>query len=229
MVLDHWNPHTALDKHGHTCLTWAAGEGHLDMCRFFVNECGMNPLAMTGARKRQRQALHWAARNGRISVCNWLINECGADVDAGTDDGSTPLHLAIWNNQPATIKWLLEESNSDINRKNSHGCNASQWAALSGNLDIIIYLKKQGLNLSIINSNGRSALHKAGLKGHLSVCKWLLTPQESGGAGLGANHVRPDIEGDTPASLAKSNGHAEVEKWLIVMQEYLNNEESSPL
>lgn len=216
-----WDPHTAMDKHGNTCLTWAAGEGHLDMCRFFVEECGMNALVKTGARKRQRQALHWAARNGHIDICAWLIGEHHAEVDAGTDDGSTPLHLAIWNHQPDTVKWLIEESHSNVNKKNGHGCNASQWAALSGDINMLVYLKEKGLDLTILNANGRSAVHKAGLKGHLAACKWLLTSTEHGGAGLSLLHVGPDIEGDTPASLAKSNGHSKVEQWLNREQERL--------
>lgn len=218
MARGQWDPHTAQDKHGNTCLTWAAGEGHLEMCRFFVVDCGMNPLARTGARKRQRQALHWAARNGHISICEWLIMEQGADVDVGTDDGSTPLHLAIWNHQPKTVMWLLEEGHSDINRKNSHGCNASQWAALCGDISMLEYLKQKHLDLAVLNANGRSAVHKAGLKGHLKACQWLLSPE---GAGLSLKHVGPDVEGDTPASLAKSNGHSEVEMWLLGEQKRL--------
>lgn len=216
-----WDPHTARDKHGNTCLTWAAGEGYLELCHFFVDDCGMNPLLKTGARKRQRQALHWAARNGHIAICAWLINEQGADVDAGTDDGSTPLHLAIWNHQPDMVKWLIEESHSDVNHKNTHGCNASQWAALSGDISMLQYLQEKGLDLTILNANGRSAVHKAGLKGHLRACEWLLTAVEGGGAGLGLRHVGPDIEGDTPASLANSNGHSVVEEWLLVEQSRL--------
>jgi ankyrin repeat protein len=221
MARSGWDPHTSLDKHGNTCLTWAAGEGHLDMCRFFVTDCGMNPLVRTGARKRQRQALHWAARNGHIDICAWLIGEHGADVDVGTDDGSTPLHLAIWNHQPETVKWLVEKSHSDVNRKNSHGCNASQWAALSGDISMLEYLKEKGLDLAILNANGRSAVHKAGLKGHLAACQWLLAARSEGGAGLSLRHVGPDVEGDTPASLAKSNGHSAVEQWLLGEQSRL--------
>ena len=223
LVLDgNWSAHSALDKHGNTCLTWAAGEGHLAVCQFLVDACGLDPLALTGARKRRRQALHWAARNGHIPVCRWLIRDCCADVDAGTDDGSTPLHLAIWNHQPATVRWLIEESGSNVNKKNTHGCNASQWAALNGDIKLLCYLKERGLDLTVINSNGRSAVHKAGLKGNLEACRWLLTPECEGGAGLSGSHVKEDNEGDTPANLAKSNGHSAVEKWLLHVQSTLS-------
>ena len=62
--------------------------------------------------------------------------------------------------------------------------------------------------------------------GHLAACQWLLAPLEEGGAGLGLRHVGPDIEGDTPANLAKSNGHSAVEQWLLAEQSRLQLEDT---
>lgn len=70
-----WDPVTARDKHGSGALLWAAGGGHLAVCKFLVNECKVDAeaTAEAGARRgyRGRSALHWAARNGHLEVVEW--------------------------------------------------------------------------------------------------------------------------------------------------------------
>ena len=41
-----------------------------------------------------RTALHVAALRGYTALANWLVVDCKADVNASTNDGSTPLHFA---------------------------------------------------------------------------------------------------------------------------------------
>lgn len=74
-----WNPHEQ-DKHGSNALLWAAGGGHLSVCRFLVNECGLpvepcdsktNGAVSKHALNRRRNALHWAARHGHLEVCKY--------------------------------------------------------------------------------------------------------------------------------------------------------------
>jgi Ankyrin repeats (many copies) len=48
-------------------------------------------------------------------------------------------------------------------------------SALRGDVVVMNYFKSTGLNFSILNSNGHSALHKAALKGHKEACIWLLS------------------------------------------------------
>ena len=68
------------DRHGSTALLWAAGGGHLAVCKFLVEECGVpvdsagtgassSSTASKHALKRRRSALHWAARHGHLEVC----------------------------------------------------------------------------------------------------------------------------------------------------------------
>lgn len=79
-VTEGWNPHEE-DKHGSNALLWAAGGGHLGVCKFLVEECGIlveygdtsGSTAGKQALKRRRNALHWAARHGHIEVCKYAL------------------------------------------------------------------------------------------------------------------------------------------------------------
>ena len=76
------------------------------------------------------------------------------------------------------------------------------------------YFKSVGLDFTILNENGHSALHKAAIKGNYNACVWLVKPNDLGGPGLGLEHMQPDSDGFTPALFASSNGHAELGKFL---------------
>ena len=65
------------------------------------------------------------------------------------------------------------------------------------------WLNILGLDMTLLNNNGHSAVHKAAVKGQRETCEWLLTA-----GGLGAEHVRPDYhDGMTPAVMARLEGH----------------------
>ena len=190
-----------------------------------------------GKYKKIRHALHWAARNGHIPICDWLINEKNVDVNIEADDGTVPLHFAVWTNNFEMVKWLVEKACCDLHKLNSYGCNASQWGALNGDVEMLILLQSYGLNLGILNLNGHSAIHKAAVNGRLKACQWLLTPRESeveasqqnidksnydnhtslpsGGGGLNMKfHMQADRSGNTPAMIALNNGHDDTANWL---------------
>lgn len=214
LVAGGWDPREARDRERNTPLTWAAGNGHLAVCRFLVDECGVDPRAATGTRKHRREPMHWAARNGRVEVCAWLVGEHGADVDAPTENGTTPLHLAISQGKIDVVRWLVESGGCDINRCNGFGCNAAHWSGLRGDVPLLQYLHTHGLDYFHFNDNGRSALHKGAVKGNRATCEWLLLPRECGGAGLDHRHMQPEQCGDTPMTLAASCSEMELAAYL---------------
>ena len=75
-----WNPVTETDRNGCNALAWAAGEGHLSICQYLVEKCGVNINELSGKPKRKRHALHWAARNGRLDVVKWFISINGENI-----------------------------------------------------------------------------------------------------------------------------------------------------
>ena len=91
--------------------------------------------------------------------------------------------------------------------------NAFQWAAQSPSAEAVAvcrWLRARGLDVRVLNCNGHSAVHKAAIKGHRAVCEWLLSAE----AGLGPAHLRADRDGNTPASMARAEGHEELASWL---------------
>ena len=99
---------------------------------------------------------------------------------------------------------------------NRFGCNAFQWAAQSASpeaAEVCRWLHGRGLDATLLNCNGHSAIHKAALKGNRRVCEWLLSGDEGGGH-LGEAQLQPDRDGNTPASMARAEGHEELARWL---------------
>jgi len=202
-----WDPKTSFDRHGSSALLWAAGGGHLQVCQYLVDRCNV-PVDL--AQKRDgRNAMHWACRNGRIGVCRWL-HKRGVSVNLPTKDGTAPLHWAVWKRHVEVCRWLVEEAKADLHVKNSFGCNAMQWAAMSGDLKVAKWLVGKGLNPGILNTNGHSALHKAAVKGQEEICRWLLSHE----VGLGLLHLMADKEGNTPARMAELEGHKKLARYL---------------
>ena len=209
LVAGGWDARGVVDRHGSSALHYAAGSGHLSVCLFLVDELGV-PAEQTQPRDG-RTALHWAARNGHADVCCWLVGK-GLDPDVRTRDGTRPLHWAVWQGHLNVCELLLA-ARADLHATNSFGCNAIQWAAqtdASDGLLVCRWLVRRGLDVTILNCNGHSALHKAAVKGRRAVCEWLLSDE----VGLGAAHLRPDGDGNTPSLMARLEGHAELAEWL---------------
>ena len=56
-------------------------------------------------------------------------------------------------------------------------------------------------------------MRQAALKGSHRVCEWLLS-KEKGGGRLGEWQLQADRDGNTPASMARAEGHTELARWL---------------
>jgi len=191
---------TTCDRHGSTALMYAAGSGHVQVCTYLVDTCGVD---VAYAQPDGRTAFMWAARNGHVPVCEYLIRVAGSDIaHASTCDGTTALHWACWQCHIAMCEWLLDVVHVNLHSLNSYGCNASQWAAQAGDVRMLSWLAQRGLDLKVVNRNGHSVLHKAAVKGHAPACEWLLA-----NAGLGAQHLAADGDGNTPQRMAAAEGH----------------------
>ena len=115
----------------------------------------------------------------------------------------------MWQSQRHVCEWLVDDAHADWRSLNAYGCNASQWAALRGDVDMCAYLLNMGLDFRVHNRNGHSALHKAAVKGRAAACEWLVHV-----AGLGAEFMNADADGNTPARMARLEGFVALADWL---------------
>ena len=166
-------------------------------------------------------ALHWAARNGRARACAWLRAR-GARVDDATRDGTTAFHWGVWQGHRRVCEWLLG-AGADAHSLNAFGCNALQWAAQRGDVAMCGWLvgAEVGMDLAVVNANGHSCVHKAAMKGQVEMCEWLL-----GEGGLAtAVHLRADADGNTPAVMARAEGHTELAEMLAQYEDIVQHDE----
>ncbi|CAK0873053.1 unnamed protein product [Prorocentrum cordatum] len=201
-----WDPLAAADHHGNGPLHWAAGSGHLAVCRWLVEECGLDP-GKTNAKHHGRSALHWAARNGHEATCQWLLQRVGnSHVDVETDGGDTPLMLAAWQGHVGVCR-LLALARADVHHLNSWGCNAMHKAARmdgsSSSLEMLKFLHERGCDPQLVNCNGHNALHKAAQHGSSAAVSWLF--DEAGCRTRLA--VTLDRDRNSPSALAYAAGY----------------------
>ena len=64
----------------------------------------------------------------------------GSGVNAGTEDGRTPLHIAAWwCDNPAPLE-LLVRAGGNLRKKDKFGQNTLHWAARGGNYEIVKFV-----------------------------------------------------------------------------------------
>ena len=131
--IEGWDPAAEMDRYGNGPLSWAAGSGHLEVCKWLVSfgGCDVN----RPAKKDGRLALHWASRNGKLDVVKYLVEgglsggsklQALTPVTAETADGDTPFMLAAWQGHLELCKWLVARGGPSIpHAKNRWGCNAA--------------------------------------------------------------------------------------------------------
>jgi len=195
---------TVCDQHGSNCLHWSSGSNALDLCKFFTDEVGMDPAF--AERKKGRAAIHWASRNGCLEVLVWLIEEKKIDKDCEMADGTTPFMRAAWMGHLEMCEYLVKVAKCDIHRENKYRCNAVHWAAQSGDVKMLKYLRALGLDVTSANVNGHSILHKSATKGFYDACVYLVEELDL--------PLLRDNDGYGPEDMAKMEGHEELASWL---------------
>lgn len=106
-------------------------------------------------------ALHYAARNGNVEICKMLIEDGKADVDAITKAGATALHRAAMMGNYIYCTQLI-------------GILKKFCVGVLGHLNVVKLLVGAKANLQLQDEYGQTALHRAAIRGHLDVCKFLL-------------------------------------------------------
>ena len=118
--------------------------------------------------------LHYAVEKGDLILIQRLI-EMGANPNINSDKQQiSPLNIAIENKRDDIIYYLIQK-NSDIkfiNKKSQK--SLLHYSVSSGNLELTRYLIKQGLDINLKDSSGKTPLHYAVISGNTEIVRLLL-------------------------------------------------------
>jgi ankyrin repeat protein len=143
-----------------------------------------------------------AAAAGDAERVRALLDADPSLRDAHAPDGWTPLHLASHFRQAAVIDVLLARG-ADVNAVSRNAdANAPLHAAAAGGADAAVMrrLIVAGAGVDHRQSGGFTALHEVAAIGSADVARVLLD--------AGPQPDAPNADGQTPAELARTAGHA---------------------
>ena len=157
-------------KNGRSCLHLAAQEGHLKICRTFLQIYNFNIRARDDD---EWTVLHHAALSGNLEFVQYFIQN-GSDVFSKTKDDKTVLHLAAKNGYLRMCMALLQNYSLDVNSMDDDGWTVLHCAVRSGNLELFKYLIEKGSEIDSKTKDHSSCLHIAAWNGSFNICKVLL-------------------------------------------------------
>ncbi|CAL4898071.1 unnamed protein product [Urochloa decumbens] len=185
-----------------SALYFAAAKGHLEVCRFLVEESGvdvnctnahgMTPVFRAAAKGEVSvlqylldhggdpaipdalgfTPLHIAAENGHFEAIRLLLSK-GVDADPLNNRLVTPLHTASTKGYDQAVKLLLERG-ADPNRIFLGVMTPLLLALHAPSLKCVELLIEAGANVNFIIPYGPSALIEATMNGLTDIVKFLL-------------------------------------------------------
>eukprot|EP00659_Diplonema_papillatum_P021142 gene21142-32570_t len=184
-----------------TPLHQAAYHGQHHVCRFLIDQgADVDPISVWGT-----TPLMWAANAGHVEVMA-LLTESGANPALVDEKGSSSLFHALHGRQTPALHWLLAKfPNCSVHTVDNEGHNLFQWAAYTGNLGAMRYLKEvHKADLQVTDKEGRTSLHWACRQGHADAVVYLLKQDVSWSL------THRDKDGLTPAEAAAAKGFRHV-------------------
>lgn len=166
-------------------------------CLFSLPLASQEPMTLPPS----QQALMEAAYLGRLDEVKRLVS-AGTSVDFVDSEKRTSLMWAAFNGHTAVIEYLLG-AGLQVDAKDANGRTALMYAASGPFAEAVELLLKKGAAVNVQGTlEGFTALMTAASEGQLEVVRLLLEH--------GSDPALKDQDGDTAASFARQNGHAEV-------------------
>jgi ankyrin repeat protein len=154
-----------------TLLHIASYNGMLHIVKYL---CKKFPSITSALDNEGSLATHYAARGNDVQMLQFLLDQ-GLRPDAGTQSGSTILHLAAYDGNADMVSYLCEKYPQLIHVQDTTGYSAAHYAAGSGNIPLLLNILQYGIDPHIKSSNGSTLLLKAVYNGRKPMVKYLCT------------------------------------------------------
>jgi len=197
------NPNQVDTKYGQTPLLWAAKDGYEGVVRILLEREDVNPNQADT--KYGQTPLSWAAEKGHEGVVRILLERVDVNPDQPDTKGRTPFIWAAKDGHEGVVRILLEREDINPDQADNYGQTPFLWATGNGHEGVVkMLLEREDVNPNHPDTKyGRTPLSWAARFGQVAVVKILLELQDASATAL-------DHEGQTPLSLALSEGHDEV-------------------
>lgn len=190
------------DNNGNLAIHWAATEGNSEIFKLLfpytdnINICGYGDNTL----------LNFATKSNKLEILSFLLIQ-GADADVPDIDGRIPLHAAAHSGNIEIVKLLFPHT-KNINRQDINGDTPLSHAVLSQNsvCDVMNYLLNNKADANIADNAQLLPLHKAASLGKLEIFERLFDRSKINVT---------DSVGKTPLTLAATEGHAAIVKFLL--------------
>lgn len=145
-----------LTHDGRTYIFWAAYKDNLEMMRFLFN----NGADMSIVDNHGYSLLNFAATTGQLNpeLYDFCIQH-GADLkkEKNHDGANALLLVAPYIKDTSLVKYFTSKG-IDINSKDNSGNGIFNYAAKAGNIKLMNYLIKQGINYKKLSQEGENAM-----------------------------------------------------------------------
>jgi ankyrin repeat protein len=191
------------DRRGWTPIDYAAIFGHLEVCRFLLQNIDNFPMCDL------KIPLLYATHHGHTEVFKLFFEHArnkNLPVNPPDSDDETPLHKAASRGNLEICELIVGEieNKSPIS---SSGCTPLHDAAANGSIEIFKLIFDNVQDKEPVDNKGCTPFHQAAFWGRLEVCKFLLEESE--------NKNPRDNKGWTPLHHASEYGRIEVCKLLV--------------
>jgi ankyrin repeat protein len=192
------------DTMGQSPVEWAVEKGHLEILKYFIEECKV-PIEQSNT--RGKTLAMFAAQFNQIATLRYIYSvkpELLCELD---NNGTSAAGYAVENRHFSVLQWLV-----------GHGCMIGgdtgmdptlliSLATKTGNLGILQFVYDCGAPINALDASGFSPAMHAARCGRLDMIKWLYAH--------GANLNSRTKLGSTLLMVATINGHVSMVAWLL--------------
>ena len=119
-------------------------------------------------------ALHYYARYGNYDLVTFF-SKTGMDINLKTNDGMNCLHIAALYGHLNLCETLKDKHDFDVHVPDCFGRTALHFSARSGSEELFKYFADMASDIYLQTNDGKNCLHIATRKGHMDICKILIT------------------------------------------------------